>query len=210
MSDATALLAAVRAAPEDDAPRLVYADWLEEHGQPDRAEFIRVQCALARRDDSVLRRREAELLAEHHDLFAGPLAHDGLQFRFERGFAIAFRHQGVFVSDDDNSEAVRTILRFHDDEWVERDTVSPRYWRSISVAFFRRNDSFKAARYRLDALGDPALLRFDGFPSSWDGRSDGLAYFGHFRQGIIHFEIEKRLIQHRFQMSFRHVHLPGA
>jgi uncharacterized protein (TIGR02996 family) len=33
---------------EDDTPRLVYADWLEEHGNADRAEFIRVQCELAR------------------------------------------------------------------------------------------------------------------------------------------------------------------
>jgi uncharacterized protein (TIGR02996 family) len=33
--------------PEDDAPRLIYADWLEEHGDSDRAEFIRVQCELA-------------------------------------------------------------------------------------------------------------------------------------------------------------------
>ncbi len=29
--------------PDDDTPRLVYADWLDEHGDPDRAEFIRVQ-----------------------------------------------------------------------------------------------------------------------------------------------------------------------
>src|SRR5438067_1186426 len=34
--------------PDEDAPRLVYADWLDEHGDPDRAEFIRVQCELAR------------------------------------------------------------------------------------------------------------------------------------------------------------------
>jgi uncharacterized protein (TIGR02996 family) len=33
--------------PADDAPRLIYADWLDEHGEPDRAAFIRVQCALA-------------------------------------------------------------------------------------------------------------------------------------------------------------------
>jgi uncharacterized protein (TIGR02996 family) len=32
----------------DDGPRLGYADWLEAHGQPDRAEFIRVQVARAR------------------------------------------------------------------------------------------------------------------------------------------------------------------
>jgi uncharacterized protein (TIGR02996 family) len=32
--------------PAEDAPRLIYADWLEEHGQAERGEFIRVQCAL--------------------------------------------------------------------------------------------------------------------------------------------------------------------
>lgn len=41
-----ALWAAIRAHPNDDAPRLVYADWLQEHGDEARAEFIRVQCAL--------------------------------------------------------------------------------------------------------------------------------------------------------------------
>lgn len=42
-----ALLAAVCAAPGDDLPRLVLADWLEEHGKEERSEFIRVQCELA-------------------------------------------------------------------------------------------------------------------------------------------------------------------
>ena len=37
------LFAAVKQAPDDDAPRLVLADWLEENGQPDRAEFVRLQ-----------------------------------------------------------------------------------------------------------------------------------------------------------------------
>jgi uncharacterized protein (TIGR02996 family) len=45
--DEAALLGAVREAPEDDAPRLVYADWLDEHGDADRAAFIRTQCRLA-------------------------------------------------------------------------------------------------------------------------------------------------------------------
>lgn len=40
-------LSTIIAAPVDDAPRLVYADWLEENGQPERAEFIRVQIELA-------------------------------------------------------------------------------------------------------------------------------------------------------------------
>jgi uncharacterized protein (TIGR02996 family) len=42
----SALLQAVIASPDDDLPRLVLADWLEENGQPERAEFIRVQIDL--------------------------------------------------------------------------------------------------------------------------------------------------------------------
>lgn len=48
MTDAAALLAAILADPADDTARLVYADWLEENDQPERAEFIRVQVELAR------------------------------------------------------------------------------------------------------------------------------------------------------------------
>src|ERR1043165_8521656 len=47
--DLDALYASVLADPADDTPRLVYADWLDEHGQPERAEFIRLQIEIARR-----------------------------------------------------------------------------------------------------------------------------------------------------------------
>lgn len=47
MTDEPALLAAVAAAPDDDTPRLVYADWLDDHDRPARAEFVRGQCRLA-------------------------------------------------------------------------------------------------------------------------------------------------------------------
>jgi uncharacterized protein (TIGR02996 family) len=43
-----AFLRAILADPSDDGPRLVYADWLDERGQAARAEFIRVQCELAK------------------------------------------------------------------------------------------------------------------------------------------------------------------
>jgi uncharacterized protein (TIGR02996 family) len=43
-----ALLAAICASPDDDLPCLAAADWLEEHGEDDRAELIRAQCELAR------------------------------------------------------------------------------------------------------------------------------------------------------------------
>ncbi|HET6574680.1 MAG TPA: TIGR02996 domain-containing protein [Fimbriiglobus sp.] len=97
-TDETALLSAVEANADDDLPRLVFADWLEEHGHPIRAEFIRLQCEIAhletdRRDDVRphhygLWQRQAELLAAHRGDALGPLA--GLpgtvDVRFDRGF----------------------------------------------------------------------------------------------------------------------------
>lgn len=46
--DWLALVDAVRAAPDDDAPRLAAADWLEARGEFDAGEFIRLQCQWAK------------------------------------------------------------------------------------------------------------------------------------------------------------------
>lgn len=48
MTDRHAILTAIRETPDDDTPRLVFADWLEEHGEPERAELIRAQIERAR------------------------------------------------------------------------------------------------------------------------------------------------------------------
>jgi uncharacterized protein (TIGR02996 family) len=69
-ADERALLNAILATPEDDLPRLVYADWLEERDRPERAEFIRVQCELARSEPGSEGRarlfaRQAELMKRH-------------------------------------------------------------------------------------------------------------------------------------------------
>jgi uncharacterized protein (TIGR02996 family) len=48
MNLADAILADVINNPDDDLPRLAYADWLDEHGDELRAEFIRAQIRLAR------------------------------------------------------------------------------------------------------------------------------------------------------------------
>jgi uncharacterized protein (TIGR02996 family) len=42
-------LRAILALPDDDGPRLCAADWWDEQGAAERAEFVRVQCELARR-----------------------------------------------------------------------------------------------------------------------------------------------------------------
>ena len=69
VSQGDALLHAILADPDDDAPCLVYADWLEEHGDP-RGEFIRLQIQIATLSEEDVRRpaleqRECELLEAH-------------------------------------------------------------------------------------------------------------------------------------------------
>lgn len=48
MSDRASLVAAIAASRDDDLPTLVFADWLEENGDPERAEFIRLSVAYHR------------------------------------------------------------------------------------------------------------------------------------------------------------------
>src|SRR4051794_14262414 len=67
-TDEESLLAAVVAAPDDDAPRLVLADFLSSRGDP-RGEFITLQCRLAAAPDDEARRKlriaENKLLKAH-------------------------------------------------------------------------------------------------------------------------------------------------
>jgi uncharacterized protein (TIGR02996 family) len=51
-----ALLQACKESPDDDAQRQILADWLEENGEPDRAECVRLSCRLARRQRQDLSR----------------------------------------------------------------------------------------------------------------------------------------------------------
>ena len=93
-----AFLQAILDVPDDDAPRLIYADWLDDHGQSDRAEFIRIQCALAVPADRARQReyemRELELLARCQEEWAAPVRDlvDGWTFR--RGFVGRVRADG--------------------------------------------------------------------------------------------------------------------
>ncbi len=78
MTHEEAFIRAIRETPEDDVPRLIYADWLEERGQSDRAEFIRIQCRLASsveegQEQSALLKRAEELLRRHWNEWVGPL-----------------------------------------------------------------------------------------------------------------------------------------
>ncbi len=122
--DEDALLNGIAADPAADLPRLVYADWLEERGQDLRAEFIRIQCEIAKLEvgprDVIDRnvhlwRRQQELLDGHMgELLEGvPLTPRPGQVpgpRFYRGFV-----DEIELNDEELSkrgEAILTVRPF--------------------------------------------------------------------------------------------------
>ena len=81
------LVRAILDAPDDDAPRLVYADWLMERGDP-RGEHIALQCRPARFEGDVFE-RAWRLEAEHAVMWLAPLRAllaDPAPMHFTRGF----------------------------------------------------------------------------------------------------------------------------
>jgi uncharacterized protein (TIGR02996 family) len=75
---------------EDDALRLIYADWLDEQGDP-RGEFIRVQFALRDLPEDDPRRpqlaeRERDLLLAYQEQWTAPLGGRARRYEFRRGF----------------------------------------------------------------------------------------------------------------------------
>lgn len=118
MSDGDALFAAILARPDEDVPRLAYADWLDEFGDERdraRAELIRVQIEIAtvpealRASDDLrileLRAREQALLTAHGADWraplrgrGGPLQSGEAHSHFRRGFVeIVWLPAGMFV-----------------------------------------------------------------------------------------------------------------
>jgi uncharacterized protein (TIGR02996 family) len=86
-------LAQIVAQPEEDTPRLIYADWLDEEGDVARAEFIRVQTERARLPawdarQVKLRLREHALLKQHEGPWKAELPDvEGVKWgEFRRGF----------------------------------------------------------------------------------------------------------------------------
>jgi uncharacterized protein (TIGR02996 family) len=76
--------------PADNAPHLILADWLEDHGQGERAELVRLQCKLADwvpdwQERQALIARQDELIATHRDAWLGALAKRCQHVEFRRG-----------------------------------------------------------------------------------------------------------------------------
>jgi uncharacterized protein (TIGR02996 family) len=63
--------------PEDDTPRLIFADWLADHGEPERGEFLRLQCRVAQTreadEQERLHQHITALLEQHQPTWLAPL-----------------------------------------------------------------------------------------------------------------------------------------
>jgi uncharacterized protein (TIGR02996 family) len=115
MTQETDLLRAIWEDPEDDAVRLVYADWLEENGRAERGELIRLQIELAHGKLSRQRReklaaREKALLDAHAEEWLGPRP-ECARCRFERGMPGVFLTTREFFSKSFQREGAEWLRR---------------------------------------------------------------------------------------------------
>jgi uncharacterized protein (TIGR02996 family) len=148
MPDDDAFLRAIIDNPDDDLPRLVYADWLDEHGDPQRAELIRVQCELAALSGDEnglgpLGTRERRLLQAHFERWFAPFASFSHVPSFRRGFVESFTTSvGALLR---HAEQVWSLTPLQGvtfvDAWedLEKLAASPHVGRLRSMNLFRNN-----------------------------------------------------------------------
>lgn len=111
-------LAAVCANPDDDAPRLVYADWLEEHGDSARAEFIRLQIEMAHLPKHSDKReqldsRQKRLFSSHRKQWAAPFKGIADRYEFTGGFVTS-----VTMPAERFDAVAETLFRLAPLRWV--------------------------------------------------------------------------------------------
>ncbi len=126
MTDRDALLATVEAHPADDLPRLVYADWLEEHATTEadraRATFIRLQIAEYRApaewNGQSHRHASVKMIRPHlADWLPGVPVRLRYTVVFERGFPAILKPDqqmpGALALFDAPAAELRTLDRLH-------------------------------------------------------------------------------------------------
>jgi len=181
MPDDPAFIRMIAATPDDDAPRLVYADYLDETGDPAkmaRAEFIRVQVEKARLVPDTPRwtelwHRDTALLDWARQWRAELPEIDGVQYRgFIRGFieqvtaagAPLARHFRLIVDNipvrkvvltDANVRSFRQIAAAPELSEVEEIQFLTNSWLSAGMiqSLATRGPWPKLRRLRLMALG---------------------------------------------------------
>jgi uncharacterized protein (TIGR02996 family) len=170
-----AFLQAIIENPDDDTSRLVYADWLDEQGQPDRAEFIRLQVRLsggAVRGADRLRRRERKLLLAHEKEWAAPLHGMVRRAGFRRGFP-----ERVTLTGEDFLAHAGTLFRLAPVRhliFTEVGNLLPRVMDSPHLARVRVLDSRTFAGQKVRTLvRSPHLGGLQGLVLRFAGLDDG-------------------------------------
>lgn len=128
-SDAPDFLAAIRAAPDDDQPRLIYADWLMERGDA-HGELISLQLQktpLSRH----AQHRLTTILDSEAERIAGELAPFIDQPAFHRGFVERVR----MTPGEFTHEGERLFAKYPLKTWlVAGEDLSPREVKTIAAA----------------------------------------------------------------------------
>lgn len=148
--DAGALLKAILDDPADDLPRLAYADWCEESGQDERAEFIRLHLWLGANAGSKWIWLEPSYLRARKLLWnnRGKWMPEGLEpnnvHRDHRtGFITSDGQQGSLTW----SRGFPAIIRCHLDSWLQHGPalvrVHPLEWVELSDRVVRREPSWE-------------------------------------------------------------------
>jgi uncharacterized protein (TIGR02996 family) len=142
-TDEQPFLDAVFARYHDDAPRLVYADYLDDAGDPDRAELVRVQVALARLPDDHPRKaglvdRQDELIAANSARWTAHLGDLGVTVWFRRGVPDSVSmYAGAFLSDGEELFRRARVRRLR---LLEAGAVMPKLIHSPLLAAVRELD----------------------------------------------------------------------
>lgn len=154
-----ALVRAVVAHPDEDTPRLVLADWLDEHGEPARAEFIRLQIKRRwqRADDLATLGIDARLAQLHKAHVRDWVAPFVIVPKFERGFVdrVDIRPMELLANRDLILDSTIKSVRLYLD--ADPDTNLSMLWNSRLGVEPR--------------LGIRRTIFGNRVPGQWDGRA---------------------------------------
>jgi len=161
-----AFLKAVHTQPDDDAPRLILADWLDEHahsrnGYAARAEFIRVQCRLASQlltpeQRLVLESHASTLVRRHRQDWEEPWRQLGArELLWSRGFP-----EAATLSGPQAVTAAAELLR-----WCPLRTLTLTHCpNAAALAMYPELQTLTALELGWNQLGDAAVAELAGSP----------------------------------------------
>jgi len=141
------LVQACKDDPDDDGLRLILADYLEDHGEPDRAELIRLGVAVAGVEPAsvaALHARLARLRRDHDGRWLAGLGGKGVRAGFARGFVTV---EGTAASLRDGLADVGP--------WAERLTLGG--VRATVAAFLNAPSAATFSAVRLGLNLDPTV-----------------------------------------------------